>query len=453
MTKQIPVISWQDTADQDAPVAPYTVDFVVDQVWQFGVTATYHDKNTKPRGIYVDNSANNFSVAITAGVQVLSILPFNQVPLDLPSDISIVTVSATVNVGTVPIIFFVVKKLPQQFNQFGAQTAINAAIAASSIGVMSAIINGEFRVSPQGVATAPAALTYGPEGWATNVPGGAGTYLNAQAAGIIASQNSWQVGRQAANASVAVVQAGTQIETADAYQFVGSLISCAFDVTFGANFSGALLTAEIHGGTGTDQNVFGPFAGDIVLATATFTTAVGGSRVNFQSVNPVGVNITQIGLVFKYTPVGVAGANDWFKISRVQLDVGVAQGYRPVPMEFERMRCSNFFERAPEIGTNLPSWHGVGGANASVSAGIILNFRRKRAIPTIIFSAVGHFTVAIPSASPPSLGTLVSTFVVSQICEFSALLTITRGSLAAGGQPADLQLTTAAGFIDINARM
>ena len=180
--------------------------------------------------------------------------------------------------------------------------------------------------------------------------------------------NCIRVGRAAANADTAALVFGQAAETLDAVPYAGKTVVLSFWAKAGANFSptGGLLGLTIAPGTGTDQSaatlVAGTWTGyaaatlsTVVPATLPIYSASGNndtglyagnqattvvgvgittSWVRYQVVAAIPATATQIGVLFSMTPVGTAGANDWYQLAGIQLEtVAVELPYASV---FER---------------------------------------------------------------------------------------------------------------------
>ena len=112
------------------------------------------------------------------------------------------------------------------------------------------------------------------------------------------------------------------LETTDSIRFAGQTITFSYYARKGSNFSAAsnVLNAVVNQGTGTDQNAIWNFtsSSNISASTATLTT----TWQRFQATATVAAGSTEVGFYFYYTPVGTAGANDYFEITGVQLETG-----------------------------------------------------------------------------------------------------------------------------------
>lgn len=451
--KTVAALTWQDQSDPNAPLAPYTLDFGTDQNWVFSsLDGSYTQKRISPAGVIVDNSQNTQPVTITCGVLTLSVNAVDRQAIDLPKGAASISFSCSSNTQKTPIAFYVKKPAPdaQGLNYLLAQQTVQAAIAATTLGTMNPIINSEFRIWPEGTSFAgTGAAIYTAEGWQFK---GSANMTCSQQQGIITSQNAMRMQRNAGSADVTALQCGTTIETADSYQYAGQTAVVSFDMRVGADFSAANLTVQIITGTGTDENAFKPLTGLVTVGTLNFAKALSGTRVNGTAALPVPGGATQVGLLFSYTPTGVAGANDWADISRVKLDVGSLQSYTPVPLEIEKDRCERYFEILNS--EQLANYDfGVGfSAGASLGGQINLRYKTKRAIPSIVYinSANGFEGLNFSTAST---ATLNPASPISKECAdirfttagaFSTDAAITLQSKFSGGT---------GGQIKINARM
>jgi hypothetical protein len=113
------------------------------------------------------------------------------------------------------------------------------------------------------------------------------------------------------------------METADSYRFAGQTITMSFYARAGANFSSAssVLNLLFTTGTGTNEangNQSGWTGAVQTSRNNTLTT----SWQRFTQTFTIPSNVTQIGWVFGYTPVGTAGANDYYEITGCQLELG-----------------------------------------------------------------------------------------------------------------------------------
>jgi hypothetical protein len=150
-------------------------------------------------------------------------------------------------------------------------------------------------------------------------------------------------------------------ESVNSIPFAGKTVTMSFYARAGANYSAASgrLGVYLISGTGTDQNYGVGYTGaafPINNQTATLTTTW--QRFTFSGT--VAATATELTTYFESTPVGTAGANDWFEVTGVQLEVGnQASPYAPATPTYatELAACQRYY------------WRSVGGAAYSVFGG------------------------------------------------------------------------------------
>ena len=162
-------------------------------------------------------------------------------------------------------------------------------------------------------------------------------------------QYSLRVQRDSGNTSTAAINVAQSLESVNSIPFAGKTITLSFYARSGANYSSAssALGVQIYSGTGTDQNVLtAGYTGSAtpVNSTATLTT----TWQRFTYTGAIASTATELGLVLFNTPVGTAGANDFFEITGVQIDIGsVALPFRTyaATIQGELAACQRYYQR------------------------------------------------------------------------------------------------------------
>jgi hypothetical protein len=112
------------------------------------------------------------------------------------------------------------------------------------------------------------------------------------------------------------------LESVNSIPFAGKTITLSFYARRGANYSGASnnLVVTLTSGTGTDQNIFSGFTGstNVIDSTAALTT----TWQRFTFTGTVASTATQLAFYTVYSPVGTAGAADYYEITGQQLEIG-----------------------------------------------------------------------------------------------------------------------------------
>ena len=132
-----------------------------------------------------------------------------------------------------------------------------------------------------------------------------------------------RIQRTAADTSTGINYLMSNFETANSIPFANKTVTLSFYARAGANYSATsnALVATVRLGTGTDQSGFTSGwtgSANVLQQTATLTT----SWQRFTYTATVASTATQLGIQFDFTPTGTAGANDWFDITGVQLELG-----------------------------------------------------------------------------------------------------------------------------------
>jgi hypothetical protein len=189
------------------------------------------------------------------------------------------------------------------------------------------IINGGFDIWARSTGSIPlgASGDYTADRWQgyRNI---AGATVSRQATGDTTNlpfiQYCARVQRTLANTSTASILFVNSSETVNSIPYAGKAIVFSFYARAGANFSAtsSQLTVQLQTGTGTDQNaLMTGYTGltNAVNSTATLTT----TWQRFTYTATLGATITEIAPYFTFAPTGTAGANDYYEITGVQVEI------------------------------------------------------------------------------------------------------------------------------------
>jgi len=203
------------------------------------------------------------------------------------------------------------------------------------------------------------------------------------------------------------------IETVNSIPFAGKSVTFSFYARKGANFSAAsdVLTFLVAYGTGTDQDPAGAYTGqaNAINTTATLTT----TWQRFTATATMPATATEIKTFFTYTPVGTAGANDYYEVTGVQLEVGnQASPYAPATPTYatELAACQRYYYRTTP-GTANGSVASTGIAKSTtVTTTFVSNPVAMRITPSSVdySSIVAYDGVTAITISSITLGTTVS---------------------------------------------
>ena len=180
----------------------------------------------------------------------------------------------------------------------------------------------------------------------------------------------------------------TALETNDVIPMRGSVITISYYARKGADYSEAnskitgvrIATGENIDG---DPNAYsgGHWTNSTTILTGTPTLTTSWQRFT-HTTSAVSTSANSMIIEFRHTPVGTAGANDWYEVTGIQLENGSVA----TPFEFrsygeELARCERFFQTGrASIGS---AYNGFGG---NVVHSTYIGFNTKmRAQPSISF--------------------------------------------------------------------
>jgi hypothetical protein len=227
-----------------------------------------------------------------------------------------------------------------------------------------ALINGGFDIWQRGttVATATSSSTgFAADRWQIYRAGFAtGATLTRQATGDTTNlpfiQYCARVQRDSGNTSTASYNFSQNLESSMSIPYAGKTFVLSFYARAGANYSVAssTLRAIVKNGTGIDQNgtTGAGYTGSNQPIYQNVTLTTTWQRFSITATMPT--NATEFLVNFEADPVGTAGANDYFEVTGVQVEVG------SVPTQFTRAggtiqgelaACQRYYWRTTSDGT------------------------------------------------------------------------------------------------------
>ena len=263
---------------------------------------------------------------------------------------------------------------------------------AQSVAGKNAIINGGMDIWQRGTSIALAAsagVTYLADRWCTATGANQASTVSRQVTGDTTNlpniQYCLRYQRNAGQTGVGTYSLIQNLETINSIPFAGKQITISGYIRAGANFSATsnLMTLVLILGTGTDQSLISGFTGQTTVATANATLTTTWQR--FSVTGTVGATATQLGLGAVYIPTGTAGANDYFEITGVQVELGsTATTFSRAGGSIggELALCQRYYYRVP---ATTSAYAGLGTAYSTTAAAIQLPLKATmRAVPTVI---------------------------------------------------------------------
>jgi hypothetical protein len=223
--------------------------------------------------------------------------------------------------------------------------------------------NGGFEVWQGGpsVALPASSLSYTLDGWYLSSSANQAATISRQAGLTNGSSFSCRVQRNSGQTGTAGIGFGFPLDTDELKKMAGQSVILQFTVSTGANWSptSGTLTAAVVVGTGASPVKYssGSYVGAVTEINFSNNLAQGAGAATFYSaIVAIPSNIGQAEIQFQWTPVGTAGANDWFQIDDVSLSV-VPAGISAIKPAFERsdfiwdlQRCQRHYEKSYDYG-------------------------------------------------------------------------------------------------------
>jgi len=198
------------------------------------------------------------------------------------------------------------------------------------VGGKNAIINGGMDIWQRGTSFAIAASTayqYTADRWCSTSTGASEAItVSRQATGDTTNlpniQYALRYQRNSGQTGTTGLGLYQPLETTNSIPLAGKSVTLSFYARAGANFSAtsSLLGVSLSSSTGTDQNPSSAWVGSasVISSNATLTT----TWQRFTFTGTIATTATQLYSQFTFTPTSTAGANDYFDITGVQLELG-----------------------------------------------------------------------------------------------------------------------------------
>jgi hypothetical protein len=192
-----------------------------------------------------------------------------------------------------------------------------------------AVINGGMSIWQRGTSislAASAGTTYLADRWQTFTGANQACTVSRQATGDTTNLPNIQYALRYQRNNLQTGTGGlwfTQpFESVNSIPFSGKTVTLSFYARKGANYSAtsSLLDVYLVTGTGTDQNLISGYTGstNAIASNATLTT----TWQRFTYTATLASTATEVAVQIVFNPTGTAGANDWYEITGVQLELG-----------------------------------------------------------------------------------------------------------------------------------
>jgi hypothetical protein len=241
------------------------------------------------------------------------------------------------------------------------------------------------------------------------------------------------------------------IETENSVPYAGKQVTLSFYARRGANFSGASnnLSVYLYTGTGTDQNINTSYTG-LATPISNQTAALTTTWQRFTFTATLASTTTEIAMEFTYTPLATAGADDWFEMTGVQLEMASsASAYSPNTSTYalELAACQRYFYRTG--GLIAFEYFGIG---TSVSATTAIGYTSPkvtlRGTPTLTFTTASNYRVVEGTSS-----TTATSVNAEELSANNVSYAFNASGFTIGRATRMIANNTTNGYIDISAEL
>ena len=280
-----------------------------------------------------------------------------------------------------------------------------------------AVINGGMDIWQRGTSVAIAASTsytagFSADRWDTGTGANQAITISRQVTGDTTNlpniQYAMRYQRNSGQTGVGGLSLANSFESSNSIPFAGKTVTLSYYARAGANYSSAssALGAALYSGTGTDQNrLAGAYTGDATPISSNITLTTTWQR--FTVTGTVASTATELSIIFSWTPSGTAGANDYFEITGVQLELGsVATTFSRAggTLQGELAACQRYYWRATS-GVNFTQHaFGIASSTTNINVTVPLPVTMRTAATSVDFANI----TAADGVSSPVISTLVT---------------------------------------------
>ena len=298
------------------------------------------------------------------------------------------------------------------------------------------VINSAYQIWQRGTSVAGAGGgAYTADRWMLYA-GGQGTVsrqTTSDTTNLANVQYCARVQRNNASSDTTVIPFGQSFESINSIPFAGKTVTLSFYARKGANYSSAsdALSVTLATGTGTDQNFLSAgYTGSATPISQTATLTTTWQRFSYSAA--LSSSLTELAIRFQFTPVGTAGAADYFEVTGVQLEVGsVATPFKTqgVTLAGELAACQRYFQRRINSVATAEETVGVAQNYSTTQAFGSLNWiNTMRVAPTVSVSAATDYAIRNATAGVVTLTAFTFDRISTNQCRFNT--TVASGQVA-----------------------
>jgi hypothetical protein len=317
---------------------------------------------------------------------------------------------------------------------------------ANSAPISNPVINSAFQIAQRGTSFSTASAAYTLDRWYA-LAASAGT-VSRQVTGDTTNlpniQYCARFQRTSGSTSTTGFSLSNSFETLNSIPYAGKTVTLSFYARAGANYSptSSAFGSRVWTGTGTDQAIQGTYTGGAFTINNTATLTTTWQRFSYSGALPAAT--TEMAIQFFCDPTGTAGANDYFEVTGVQIDIGsVALPFRTngATIQAELVACRRYLP-AITLSGGLNTFNGY--AYTTNGGLFVIPFDTPARVPATgisIPTVTSNFTVR--NSTNADAGATTLTFDTAGLYNGTLL---TNGTLTAG-TVARLVSNTSGGYI------
>jgi hypothetical protein len=291
------------------------------------------------------------------------------------------------------------------------------------------VINSAFQIAQRGTSVSVAANTsaYTLDRWQTSTGANQACTIARVATGDTTNlpfiQYAMRYQRNSGQTGTSGQSTYQSMESVNSIPFSGKTVTISVYARKGADYSAtsSILQFNLVNGTGTDQSIYSGLTGQNTVSSNNMTLTTTWQRFTYTGTVPT--NSTQLAIGFGFQFQGTAGANDYFEVTGVQIDVGsVALPFRTnaETIQGELAACQRYYYRWTGGAVNFQS-------GLAVSTSAIWYFINPKVTPRVAPTSIENSGLNVYNVNSAT-GYSSGTWALSQANPDGVIISYTHGS-------------------------
>jgi hypothetical protein len=214
-------------------------------------------------------------------------------------------------------------------------------------GFKNKIINGSMKFWQRSTSFTTPAGVYTADRYRVTQNATSGTYVvSRQTASLEGFQYCMRIQRSNSQTATGGIFLGHSLESADVIPLQSKPMVFSFYARKGSNFSSASsdIGIQLATGTGTDGQPFAGLTNEVTQINTNSVLTTSWQRFSYTFTIPS--NASELRFNMFYAPVGTAGANDYWEITGIQLEVGtIVTDFEHKQHGIEEQMCFRYFHK------------------------------------------------------------------------------------------------------------